>query len=111
MTNVRFTVDGNYLISVGGHDKSIFQWKYVNDNVAKEEIDTIVDEKDCVIDEESEPSEKQKLRESRNVQESNIFNTDEVAKGDEFLAVKPFLGEVLNSVPSGYKQTKDAVFY
>jgi len=27
VTNVRFTPDASYLISTGGHDLSVFQWK------------------------------------------------------------------------------------
>jgi microtubule-associated protein-like 6 len=32
VTNVRFSYDDSYLISVGGNDKSIFQWKFQYNN-------------------------------------------------------------------------------
>ena len=31
VTNVRFSKDGNHLISVGGHDNAIFQWLVVSE--------------------------------------------------------------------------------
>ena len=30
VTNVRFTKDGNYLISTGGDENSIIQWKFIH---------------------------------------------------------------------------------
>ena len=32
VTNVRFTASGDYLISTGGNDKAVFQWKYQFDD-------------------------------------------------------------------------------
>lgn len=33
VTNVRFSYNDQYLISVGGNDKSIFQWKFESQNI------------------------------------------------------------------------------
>ena len=38
--------------------------------------------------------------------DENGFSVEEVAEGDQFMAVKPWLGVVKNSVPSNYKPSK-----
>jgi microtubule-associated protein-like 6 len=37
-----------------------------------------------------------------------MFDEEEAEEGDQALAVKPFLGEVNNSVPSGYVKPKNS---
>jgi WD40 repeat protein len=32
VTNVKFSSDDNYVITIGGFDKSIFQWKFTKGN-------------------------------------------------------------------------------
>ena len=114
VTKVRFTADGNYLISTGGHDKSIFQWKYINDSVAKEEVEAITEDTELVVDEVREQTEEERKREEKQLdqkkkaEDEGVFTTEEVGE-DQFMAVKPFLGEVLNSTPLGYKPSADAV--
>jgi microtubule-associated protein-like 6 len=112
VSGLRFSSDGNYLISIGGHDKSIFQWKYINDNVSKEEIESIADEEEGLnIDEKPDSGEKEKMKEARGDKgEAGIFDSSEVEKADQFLAVKPFLQEVINSIPTGFKQSMNSVF-
>jgi len=41
VTGVRFSNSNKYLISIGGNDKSIFQWKYTNDLDAEKEMEQI----------------------------------------------------------------------
>lgn len=41
VTNVRFSMDDEYIISTGGMEKSIIQWRYTFDAVAQSEIDEI----------------------------------------------------------------------
>ena len=36
VTNVRFSCDGSYVISTGGADHSIFQWRFIPEGFAKE---------------------------------------------------------------------------
>jgi len=35
VTNVKFTKQGDYLISTGGGDLSVFQWKFIGDDEAR----------------------------------------------------------------------------
>ena len=76
VTNSSFFTD--YLITTGGNDKSIFQWRYFEEPPA-EEMD----------------HEGLKLIED----ESNLFQFETVGEGDQFLAVKPWLGEMKASTP------------
>ena len=41
VTSVRFSSSNKYVISIGGNDKSIFQWKYTNDLDAEKERDAV----------------------------------------------------------------------
>lgn len=43
MSNVRFTADDDYVISLGGADKSIFQWKFYYDKDLQLELDIAAD--------------------------------------------------------------------
>lgn len=95
VTNVRFTADGTYLISTGGHDKSIFQWKYYFDHGADQQAEVI--NQSYVEEEEGEKADPNAL-----------FVQEEVEQGDEALAVKPFKGEVDRSKPTGWQMPKNA---
>ena len=44
VTNVSFSNDGRYVITTGGEDKSIFQWKYVSANMPETTTRTAVHE-------------------------------------------------------------------
>jgi microtubule-associated protein-like 6 len=68
----------NYLITTGGNDKSVFQWKF--------------------FEEEEQPDidhEGLGALES----EASLFKFETVGEGDQFLAVKPWLGEMKASTP------------
>ena len=38
--------------------------------------------------------------------DGDFFETADIGEGDQFMAVKPWLGVVNNSVPTGYKASK-----
>ncbi|KAL4483877.1 hypothetical protein ABPG72_006252 [Tetrahymena utriculariae] len=82
VTNVKFTQDEKRLISTGGEEKSVFQWKFQREQVQNQQ------------QEEEEPQEEE---------DDGLFGEAEVEKGDQALAVKAFLGEVKNSTPSNYQ--------
>jgi hypothetical protein len=44
VSNVRFTADDEYVISLGGADKSIFQWKFTYDKDLQAELDIAADQ-------------------------------------------------------------------
>ena len=94
VTCVRFANSNKHVISTGGNDKSIFQWKYEVDKEAAEE-----EEQNEQIDvENNNPDE-----------EEEGFNfKDEEMEGTEFGASKPFLGEVKASTPKGFVVSKTA---
>jgi microtubule-associated protein-like 6 len=88
VTCVKFSASNDYLISTGGNDKSIFQWRFIKDN----------DEK--VIFEDSE-----------NIVEEDYKSSSlkvEKLQGTQFGASKPFLGEVKASTPKNFIPSKGA---
>ena len=96
VTNVKFINDDSKLISVGGNDKSVFQWKI--DGAEEEELEYVGEEDDEGFRYNIEVSEEE--------DNNGMFNLVEEEAGDEFMAVKPFEGEVKNSVPSDFKFIK-----
>ncbi|CAD8200325.1 unnamed protein product [Paramecium octaurelia] len=86
---VKFTNSGEHIISVGGDELSIFQWRYI---FSPSRLD--------VQDIQEEP---EKVEENVG---GAMFEQEELDKGDMIGAVKPFLGEVQHSVPSWYKPNK-----
>ena len=86
VTNCRFLPNG-YLISIGGNDKAIFQWKYIEDG------------DEVVINEEA-------LQAVESESDNKLFDIETVGEGDQFLAVKPWLGEVKASAPNDYVAPK-----
>ena len=99
VTNVRFTKTNNYLISTGGNDKAIFQWKHIREDA---NIDTDDEEARNRIDEEED---------NPDVGEENIvgnFKIEEISEGDQFGVSKPFLGEVKASTPKDYRPNKNS---
>ena len=86
VTNLSFTTTG-YLMSTGGNDKAIFQWKYAEE---REAAGGTIDEATMQAFQESEASDAP-------------FQLESAGEGDQFMAVKPWLGEVIHSAPNGYK--------
>ena len=88
VTCVRFMKDSKHVISIGGNDKAIFQFKISFNEQAKKEEDefNLITEGDNnnIIDEEN----------------SGInFKEEEFDEGDEFAASKPWLGDLKASSP------------
>ena len=86
VTNCRFLPNG-YLVSIGGNDKAIFQWKYSEDG------------EEPAINEEA-------LQAVESETDNKLFDIETVGEGDQFLAVKPWLGEVKASTPNDYVMPK-----
>ena len=86
VTNVRFMADNKHIISTGGNDKAIFQFKFSFDSEPEEENE---------YDEINEKEENPDLDE-----ENPYFKEEELNEGDEFGASKPWLGELKHSSPN-----------
>ena len=85
VTNIRFMTDNKHVISIGGNDKAIFQFKFSFDTEQEEENE--FDD----IDENDNPDI---------YEESPYFKEEELKEGDEFGASKPWIGELKASSPS-----------
>jgi microtubule-associated protein-like 6 len=87
ITNVRWTSGDSHLISVGGCDRTVFQWVHDNDEMVQEDRDTAViagdsgEDSDLGVDDE-------------------IDVTDDM---DDFMAVKPWIGTIIppTNAPTG----------
>ena len=97
VTCVRFTKNNKHVISIGGNDKAIFQFKFSFNEEGKEEEEDFNE-----IDEEEE--------ENLIDESSNNFNfkEEELEGGDEFAASKPWLGELQASSPNFDQKTLNA---
>jgi WD40 repeat protein/Ca2+-binding EF-hand superfamily protein len=107
VTCVKFSANSKYLISIGGNDKSIFQWKVEMDNAgdnAEYQEDTEIDAQEFV------PSNFRHGEDEKNkkpVEETNgMFELAEDEEGDQFMAVKPWVGDLKKSIPSDYVYQK-----
>lgn len=116
VTNVRFSAKEDYLVSTGGNDKCIIQWKYTGTQGNNEEEE---DEGEVNLDGyipsdlEAVPHEAH-LRANENKGGADgaekkpamygNFQIEEMDEGDQALAVKPFLGEIKPSMPRNFKE-------
>lgn len=82
VTNVRFSSNDSHVISVGGNDKSIFQWRFErDDHEDNDAYDDVEEDDECLyLPEEDE-------------EDTGIFELQEEG-ADEFMAVKPWLGDL-----------------
>ncbi|MBP3801902.1 MAG: EF-hand domain-containing protein, partial [Clostridia bacterium] len=92
VTTVRFMSDNKYVISTGGNDKAIFQFKFSFDSDQEEEN---------IYEGINEKEENPDLEE-----ENGYFKEEEMGGGDEFGANKPWIGELQKSSPN-IQITKD----
>ena len=111
VTKVRFSAGDRFLVSTGGNDKCVFVWK--SDFAEEEEKKEEDFESDASGGEEEEeeldvgystrPTFSKPRREKTQVEEKKgpeelddegLFVMDEVGEGDEFMAVKPWIGQM-----------------
>nr|MCQ2973133.1 WD40 repeat domain-containing protein [archaeon] len=86
VTNVRFLHNNKHLISTGGNDKAIFQFKFKYDKNAAEDED-----------EENEESNEEDVFDQQ--EEEDNFGEEEFGPGDQFASSKPWIGNMLASSP------------
>ena len=92
VTSVKFTLDDQYLISAGGNDKTIFQWKHYFENEEVEYEEEDAEEEGEYLKLEEEPAEEQERG-------NGMFNMMEEVEGDQFMAVRAYKGDLLKTIP------------
>ena len=97
VTKVRFHTQCQYLISAGGNDKALFQWKFQMDDEAQEDRENSKEEEEDADMEGAEDGD----------ENIGLFEEEEVDEGDQRLCVDPFKGEVDNSWPSNIDEIKN----
>lgn len=111
VTKVRFHKRIDYLISTGGNDKAVFQWKYDLDQEGADEVDNDSDTDSDLGDEfktlKFEGDQSIPPPKKEDDEKGGLFSTEDVGGGDERLAVLPFKGEVDNSWPSDFQAPKN----
>ena len=96
VTNVRFLAGDKVLVSLGGEDRGIFLWEHEADEedeaVELEQVGVEVAEAEAEAEEEEEEEEEKK--DENKDESSNSFEFTERGGGDEFMAIKPWLGAI-----------------
>ena len=111
VTNVRFSAKEDFVISTGGNDKAIIQWKFI-DNKKEREEEVNGQEIDSADfdpnefrsrDEEVDKNDGHKKKEVQDKpNDLGDFMEAEVDEGDQAMATLAFLGDVKNSIPTGW---------
>ena len=111
VTNVRFSDKEDFLLSTGGNDKAIMQWKFKATRDQEEalqeenaEVDTEgYDPEEFMVQEPEEKGDQSAPKPAQKKEDLGLFEMADEEAGDQFMAVKPWVGEVKNSWPTGFK--------
>lgn len=113
VTNVRFSHNDKKIISVGGNDKSIFQWAFPSyDQTESEEAEYNNEEEfDCsdikvTCEDDNECLPQKQINKAENDEEECQFAQIEDEGDNEFMAIKPWKGDLAASIPSNYVYKK-----
>ena len=97
VTNCRFSVDDKHLVTTGGRDNCVFQWRHEADEEDDAEEAVAGDEEGDGEENQSEEPEEEEGGEEESGQPEIEF--EQRSGGDEFMAVKPWLGAIV--APTG----------
>ena len=123
VTNVQFSRHNkgiNYLISTGGEDKCIMQWKYDMDGIPDDEQDEDdegeqvqfkenPDISDAEYDDEDDEEEVKRPQRAQKKAADDPFAEDELDDGDERGCMELWRGVVDNTLPDEYKRPSKAM--
>lgn len=88
VSNIRFTADDEYIVSLGGVDKSIFQWKFSFDKDVQTELDLAADSLPDPI-----PAPEY----------TRVSAVEDSEESKQEVATKQYLGPVKATVPTAFK--------
>jgi microtubule-associated protein-like 6 len=105
VTNVMFTRNASgqrYLVTTGGNDKCIFQWKFIQED-DDEEYDEEVEDLSGYAAAEAPAEEAVEKKVDPELDDMG-FEMEEAGAGDQALAVKPFEGQIKHCTPDAWKK-------
>jgi len=98
VSSVKFSYDGQYLISIGAADKTILQWKYTHDGDGEAAGENIKTPKELFID--VEPKKDPRL--IKQAVSEDLKKTDDKGKREALEL------EIQKSTPEGYKEPEES---
>lgn len=103
VTNVIFSEQGSHILTTGGHDKSVMQWKLTIDNEQTNEglmIEKGDEEEDI---DEKEFSDMIKAHDKKSENQGGMFKHASPESGEQEFVSKPYLAEVKATIPSEFE--------
>lgn len=105
VTNVIFTEQGSHVLTTGGNDKSVMQWRLVIDN--QQANDNLMVESEEIDDDEDEREFMEMIKfdngRGNMMKQQGMFKYSKDEAGEQMMANKPYLGELKASIPTDFE--------